>query len=283
MSIDLDETFSSIDFVNQCLTDKKRTLKFEEAIAQVVQPGDVVLDSGTGSGVLALMAARAGAKKVVAVEYDPYIAKIAAKNIADNGYSDVIQIVVGDVRNAHLPEGTKFDVVIMEMLTTGMIDEFQVWTMNNLHSKGYVDASTRFLPSRQDTYIVPAHADFTNYGFTMRMVRHLWEPHALVETEQLAETALLNSVPFDTVTPLTFESDQTFEITKDGVINSVYITSITTLAPGIEVGDTSALNAPVVFPLESDLEVAKGDTIRLQVSYQFGGGFRNFSAHVSRA
>jgi protein arginine N-methyltransferase 7 len=144
--MDLDETFSSVDFVNQCLTDRKRTNKFKEAIERVVRPGDVVLDSGTGSAVLALMAARAGAKKVVAVEYDPYIAKIADHNIKRNGYEEVIDIVVGDVRNAHLAEGTRFDVVIMEMLTTGMIDEFQVWTMNNLHKKGYVDATTRFIP-----------------------------------------------------------------------------------------------------------------------------------------
>jgi len=276
----MDETFSSIDFVTQCLTDQKRTFKFQEAIQKVVRPDDVVLDSGTGSAILALMAARAGAKKVIAVEYDPFIAKIAVQNIVRNGYEDVIDIVVGDVRNTHFPDGTKFDVVIMEMLTTGMIDEFQVWTMNHLHRKGYVDDKTRFLPLRQDTYIAPVFADYTNYGFDMRMVRHVWDPHALIETKPLAESALLNSISFDSTNPLEFKTELTFAVTEDGTINSVYLTSNTILADGLEVGDTSALNAPVVFPLKSDVAVSKGDTVKVSVRYQFGGGFRNFHAGI---
>ena len=54
----MDETFSSIDLITQCLTDKKRTLKFKRAIAETVKLGDVVLDAGTGSSILALFAAR---------------------------------------------------------------------------------------------------------------------------------------------------------------------------------------------------------------------------------
>jgi len=278
--MDMDETFSSIDLVTQCLTDERRTVKFQEAIDRVVRPGDIVLDSGTGSGILALMAARAGAKKVMAYEFDPFVAKIAAKNIADNGYADVIDIVVGDVRTAHFEEGTVFDVVIMEMLTTGMIDEFQVWTMNHLHKKGYVNASTRFIPERQDTFIVPVQADFSNYGFNLRMVRHVWEPYATLNIEPYSETALLSSIPFNQQNELPFKGEVEFTCNKDGVINSVYVTSVTKLTDGIEVGDTAALNAPVVIPLSEDVAVKKGQVVRASVSYQFGGGFRNLKVDV---
>jgi predicted RNA methylase len=282
MKMDMDETFSSIDLVTQCMTDERRTLKFQEAIEQIVKPGDVVLDSGTGSAVLALMAARAGAKKVIAVEYDPFVAKIALQNVANNGYADVIDIVVGDVRDANFKEGTVFDVVIMEMLTTGMIDEFQVWTINNLHQKGLVNAKTQFIPQRQDTFIAPAYGDFTNYGLNMRMVRHLWEPYATMEVHTLADKALLNSIPFNRVNPLTFEDTLTLPIIKDGTVNSIYITSETVLTDSLVVENTAALNAPVVFPLLEDIAVTAGDALEVTIIYQFGGGFRNFTATARR-
>lgn len=280
--MDMDEAFSSIDLVTQCLTDRKRTAKFEEVIDRIVKPGDVVLDSGTGSGILALMAARAGAKKVYAVEYDPYIAKLAAQNVADNGFSDIVDIVVGDVRNVNFSKDTVFDVVIMEMLTTGMIDEYQVWTMNNLHKKGYVTSGTRFIPQRQDTFIALAQADFSNYGLMMRMVRHIWEPHCTIDLNFLTKTELLNSISFHTVNPLSFDSTMTFEAQESGTVNSVYITSETVLDEQTTVGDTAALNAPVVLPLEKDVEVEKGDTIEVLIKYDFGGGFRNFNAQVRK-
>jgi predicted RNA methylase len=280
--MDMDEAFSSIDLVTQCLTDKKRTEKFQEAIDRVVKPGDVVLDSGTGSGVLALMAARAGAKKVYAIEYDPYIAKLALKNVADNNLSDVVEIIVGDVRNANFPQGTVFDVVIMEMLTTGMIDEYQVWTMNNLHAKGYTTSATRFLPQRQDTFVSLVQADYSNYGLQMRMVRHIWEPHCTIDFTELTKTELLNSISFKTTNPLSFESTMMLTAEKAGIINSLHVTSNTILDDELEVGDTAALNAPVIWPFEKDVAVEKGDTIELTISYQFGGGFRNFNAQARK-
>lgn len=278
----MDEAFSSIDLVTQCLTDRKRTERFQKAIARNVKPGDVVLDSGTGSGILALMAAKAGAKKVFAIEYDPYIAKLAMQNVANNGLSDVVEIIVGDVRNVNFPEGTVFDVVIMEMLTTGMIDEYQVWTMNNLHRKSYVKSDTCYLPQRQDTFVALAEADYTNYGIMMRMVRHIWKPHSTIRLQKLTKTSLLDSVSFSVVNALSCEKSMVLKIQKSGTLNSLYITSNTILDSRIEVDDTAALNAPVVWPIEKDIPVRRGDTVMVLIKYDFGGGFRNFSARVTK-
>ena len=62
------------------LHDDRRTGDYLAALAAAVRPGDVVLDIGTGSGVLAVAAARAGARRVYAVEASD-IAEVAGAGL----------------------------------------------------------------------------------------------------------------------------------------------------------------------------------------------------------
>ncbi len=55
-----------------------------EALEGAVRPGAAVLDVGTGSGILAIGAARLGARRVVGVDIDPKAVEIAAENAALN-------------------------------------------------------------------------------------------------------------------------------------------------------------------------------------------------------
>lgn len=54
------------------------------ALEQHVQPGDAVLDVGTGSGVLAICALRLGAARVLATDIDPLAVRVALENAALN-------------------------------------------------------------------------------------------------------------------------------------------------------------------------------------------------------
>lgn len=278
----MDETFSSIDLVTQCLLDSERTGKFEKAIEEVVRPRSVVLDAGTGSGVLSLFAARAGAGKVYSVECDPYVAKLARQNFFNNGYGDTIEIHLGDVRNMDFAKGVVFDVVIMEMLTTGMVDEYQVWSINNLFKKGYVNENTKFIPGKQDTFVSLAETDFKDYSFDMRMVKHFWKFLPRPEMLILTDTEHLSSVLFNKPNEINFKEVKTFSIKQNGVLNSIYLSSKTYLTDSIELGDTLALNAPVVYPLQEDLEVNTGDIIKLSVEYDFGNGYRNLKVNAHK-
>ena len=58
----------ALSFHHRLLTDPTRMRAYHRAIADAIGPDDVVLDLGTGSGVLALWAAQAGARHVYAVE-----------------------------------------------------------------------------------------------------------------------------------------------------------------------------------------------------------------------
>jgi precorrin-6B methylase 2 len=75
------------------LADSARNAAFADAIAVSVRPDDIVLDIGTGSGLLAMMAARAGARHVYACEMLPDLADLARIVVAENGFADRITVI----------------------------------------------------------------------------------------------------------------------------------------------------------------------------------------------
>ncbi|MGE0213280.1 MAG: 50S ribosomal protein L11 methyltransferase [Parvibaculaceae bacterium] len=70
-----------------------------------------VADVGTGSGILALAAARAGAARVTAIDINPDAVATAAENAEANGFGARIEAVRSDLLSA-LPEGPLFDVIL---------------------------------------------------------------------------------------------------------------------------------------------------------------------------
>lgn len=96
------------------LLDRVRVDAYARAIAATVCPGDVVVDLGTGSAVLAMLAARAGARRVYAVERTGAIA-LARALIAHNQLAEVVVPLRADVEALDaLPEAPR--VIVAELL-----------------------------------------------------------------------------------------------------------------------------------------------------------------------
>ena len=74
----------------------------------------IVLDVGCGTGILSLLAARAGAKHVYAVDASD-VAKKAIENIRTNGFADKITVVRGKVEEIELPV-KEVDIIISEWM-----------------------------------------------------------------------------------------------------------------------------------------------------------------------
>ncbi len=66
-------------------------------LEELVKPGDEVLDVGTGSGILAIAAARLGAARALGVDVDPVAVRVAAENIERNGLSGAVCARTGDL------------------------------------------------------------------------------------------------------------------------------------------------------------------------------------------
>lgn len=108
------------------MNDSVRNDAYDRALGSALQgKKGTVLDIGTGSGLLALMAARHGASQVVTCETVPIIAKMATRIIAQNGYADRIRVVKGYSTKlqigADIPE--RFDVLVTEIFDDGLLGE----------------------------------------------------------------------------------------------------------------------------------------------------------------
>ena len=99
----------------QMLMDHVRMRAYHSAIMQnkAMFEGKVVLDVGTGSGVLSLWAAQAGAAKVFAVEYTD-MAKQARKMVEQNGMSHIIEVIQSSAEDLDLP--CQVDIIISEWM-----------------------------------------------------------------------------------------------------------------------------------------------------------------------
>jgi SAM-dependent methyltransferase len=133
------------------VSDRIRTDSFARGIAQVVKKGDVVLDIGTGTGILAMLAARAGARKVYAVDQSD-IAKTAELLVKTNGLEEIVQVVYGPAGSLDFEE--KVDVIMSEWLghfafVEAMLDDVIIARDAHLAPGG------RMLPSSVDVMLAP--------------------------------------------------------------------------------------------------------------------------------
>lgn len=134
------------------VSDPVRIAAYEAAVAAVVRAGSVVVDLGSGTGVLGLLACRAGARKVYSIEATA-ILELARRIAVDNGCADRIEFMRGSSNNICLPEPA--DVILCDQagpfgFESGLLDELP-------------DARRRFLkpggtaiPMRLRLYVAPA-------------------------------------------------------------------------------------------------------------------------------
>jgi tetratricopeptide (TPR) repeat protein len=118
------------------MNDVPRNSAYEEAIRRVV-PGRSVLDIGTGAGLLAMMAARAGAKWVASCEQTPWIAAKAREVVAANGLGDRIKLIAKHSTDLRIgPDlSERAEVLVTEVFGTSAINELVIPTVAHAHAQ----------------------------------------------------------------------------------------------------------------------------------------------------
>jgi ribosomal protein L11 methyltransferase len=110
-------------------------------LEELVQPGHRVLDMGTGSGILALGAARLGAGHVLALDNDVIAVAAARENIALNGLEDVIDVCEGSVDHFTPEDLHRFDGIALNILAEVIVEMMEQGIASLLKPGGWLLAS----------------------------------------------------------------------------------------------------------------------------------------------
>ena len=176
------------------LNDRVRTEAFLSAIADSVRPGDVVVDIGTGTGVLAVAAARAGARHVYAIEASE-MGRAAQSVFEANGFADRITLLPGWSTQVQLPEPA--NVLVAEIIGNDPLEEEVMETFADAR-KRFLAPDARVIPARVQVYGIPlaiSEAVLAEYSFTADSTSK-WKNWYGIDFESLQTSSLNRSVVF---------------------------------------------------------------------------------------
>jgi protein arginine N-methyltransferase 7 len=113
------------DWHFKIIRDEARNAAYDAALRRAVRPGCRVLDIGTGSGLFAMMAARAGAAEVIACEMNPVIAEQASEIVRRNGYADRVRVIAkhSGQLGAKADLGSRVDVIVSEIVSNDLLSQ----------------------------------------------------------------------------------------------------------------------------------------------------------------
>ena len=107
------------------MNEQNRNQAYFDALKAVINPNSSVFEIGTGSGLLAMMAAKLGAKQVNTCESVPLIAETASQIIKDNQYEKTITVIAK--KSTEITVGVdlneKADILVSEIFSSELLGE----------------------------------------------------------------------------------------------------------------------------------------------------------------
>jgi hypothetical protein len=290
-----------LDAHRQFIGDRPRVDALERAIAAAVRPGDVVIDLASGTGILGLLACRAGASRVYCIESGGIIA--LARDLARaNGFADRMQFVLAHSSYARLPEPA--DVLISDQIGQFGFEAGLVQTVADVRTR-LLKPGGRIIPERVTMYLAPVETpalrDVLTFwssgpvGFSFGPAREVAvnSGHRLrIEPGHLLgpgvagaaiETQTIIDAPFDCCASLT--------ASRDGLLDGIGGWFVADLAGGVAMtnapGDVNRIDRRnVVFPIDHAVPLRAGDVVDvsmrirpsdLLVKWTVEAGGRSFS------
>uniref|UniRef100_A9A960 Methyltransferase small n=1 Tax=Methanococcus maripaludis (strain C6 / ATCC BAA-1332) TaxID=444158 RepID=A9A960_METM6 len=244
------------------LLDDKRVSVFKEAVEKSVKPGDIVFDLGTGSGILAMIAART-AKQVYAVELDPITTEYTKENVKENNFKN-IKVIEDDA--AYYPFSEKADVVIAELLDTGLITEPQVPVLNSIIEKGLL---------KEGGIIIPEEV-YNSAQIVISKMGHIYYDEE-VTSEEVSNEIIYDTINFYQVNNENVEYLLEFDLKEDIKNPAVRLNTYTKLKNDLISGSSPMLNPPLVIPVTGELTAG---TVKIKLSYIMGGDLESIDVQI---
>ena len=269
-----------LDEHRQYLADAPRLAAFRAALREIVQPGSVVLDLGSGTGILGYLACQAGARRVYSVESTGMV-ELARQLSRANALDDRMVFVHGLSTHVNLPE--KVDLIVSDQIgrfgfEAGLLDYFSD-ARNRLLKPGGA-----LIPSGVEMCIAPVEhpSGFEQVEFWKAPVAGLdyrpaytiaantGYPFAFEPGQLLGDPATLVSHSLQTVAAEPFGAEVAITISRDGVLHGVGGWFLARLSPGVTMTNSPLAEQRinrrnVFFPIGEAVPVAKGEVVRIRI------------------
>lgn len=288
------------------LQDRVRTTAFLAALDELVGPDDVVVDIGTGTGVLAMGAARAGARHVYAVEATP-LAQHTREIVRANGLHETVTVVEGWSTRITLP--ARATLAVAEILGSEALEERALPSLLDARER-LLTPDARLIPSEIRIFGLPVSIPeeavgmltFTPantarwsswYGLELgpliayaARLRH--RVTALIEEARawtaLSDPVLLAEIDLATVETPRLEVVESAPATASGEANGIVAFFEARLSPRVTLStNPAAENGPTswgipVWLLPEPTELHRGRAFSLEYTYTGGGGHIRLTA-----
>ncbi len=253
------------------LNDETRMRGFQEAIDYLVPEGARVVELGGGTGVLSHFAAQR-ASKVWCVEFNPDLIKTASVLLPQNTRGDRIELVHANANDWLPPEPV--DVVICEMLHTGLLREQQVNVIHNFkqrytaHFGGPLPA---FIPEACLQAIQPIEQDFVHEGFFAPCLQFQSPVTQQARSQEKGPPTVFQAFRWDENIPMNCSFDNALQVDRDGRVNAIRVITKNLLAI-VEDQQRSIdwHNQYLIVPLPQPIDVCAGDKLAVSFSYAPG-------------
>jgi 2-polyprenyl-3-methyl-5-hydroxy-6-metoxy-1,4-benzoquinol methylase len=261
-----------IEYHRTLIADRVRNAAFEKALRSVIRKGETsVADIGAGTGLLALMAARLGAREVFLYEAAE-VAGVAARILKANG-----------VRNCHLipchstemVDPPRVDVVVSETLGNYAFEEHMIETLADA-KKRFLKPGGVIIPRRLEQLVAPVVSDriqrefdaWGATGFDLSVAREMSLNNIYVRTLKPAE--LLGAQVWDKIelgsdARSTRKGEASWKLGEAATIYGFAVWWKAELVPGVDL--STAPDAPrthweqLYFPLLEPIAAKKGEAI----------------------
>ncbi len=256
------ELLHAVSLLNQ----QSRIDKFAVALDRVIRPGMKVADIGTGSGILALLAARSGASKVTAIDVNHDSIQYARRAAKENGFGDTI-----DFKTLHFVDfrpKERYDVVVCEMLSSFMLIEQQVPASQHIMTHVLKPGGV-LLPQSATVYAALAQCEsvsnrFRCAGFSFGKLPQTVDSE---EIEDLSELQSVSDLQFSQLQDSSLISKKlTFEVLKSGTAHGIVGMFECRLVDNIVLEMKDGWRE-LLLPFEEPIEVIQGDRITVFIEY----------------
>ena len=186
------------DFHQLMLDDEIRMSAYKNAIQEAVKPGMIVLDLGTGTGVLGLWALQAGAAYLYAIDVNESVIPKAIASFEAGGFSGKFHVFHGLSYDITLPR--EVDLIISEIIGN-LGDNEDFMPILSDARKRFLSSSGQMLPRNVRSQLVPVSASKAHQQVATKKCRALNANYSLPELMQRLEVKNPFNLYYDVIVP----------------------------------------------------------------------------------